>query len=114
MLHRTQIVQEGDGILPQGSQGFGRRRGKLRFLKRPHPTKGVGAWDEGNVREASSVRKEAQPAGKTVQFGRIDALCHEKGSELEIGDPERTMKGRSVLLGDHVKDQTSVGQTSVN
>ena len=30
---------------------------KLRFLKRPHPTEGVGAWDEGNVREAASVRK---------------------------------------------------------
>ena len=44
---------------------------KLRFLKRPHPTKGVGAWDEGNVREASSVRREAQRMGKTVHFGRI-------------------------------------------
>ena len=78
---------------------------KLRFLKRPHPTKGVGAWDEGNVREASSVRKEAQRLGKTVHFARIVELCHEKGSELEIGDPERKMKGRSVLLGDNVKDQ---------
>ncbi len=29
---------------------------KLRFLKRPHPVQGQGAWDEGNVREASSVR----------------------------------------------------------
>ena len=42
---------------------------KLRFLKRPHTTKGVGAWDEGNVREASSVRKEAQRLGKTVHLG---------------------------------------------
>ncbi len=62
---------------------------QLRILKRPHPTKGVGAWDEGNVREASAVRKEAQQAGKTVHFGRSVELCHEKGSELEIGDPER-------------------------
>ena len=28
-----------------------------------------------------------------------------KGSELEPGHPERKMKGRSVLLGDTVKDQ---------
>ena len=44
---------------------------KLRFLKRPHPTEGVGAWDEGGVREAASVREEARQAGKTVHFGRI-------------------------------------------
>ena len=38
---------------------------KLCFLKRPHPIKGHGAWDEGNVREASAVRKEAQDKGRT-------------------------------------------------
>ena len=31
-------------------------------------------------------------------------LCHEKGRALRIGDPERKLKGRSVLLGDNVKD----------
>ena len=76
---------------------------KLRFLKRPHPVEGHGAWDEGNVREASSVRDAARAAGKTVHFGRIVELCHEKGSEWAHDDPERKMKGRSVLLGDHVK-----------
>ena len=79
--------------------------GKLRFLKRPHPTKGVGAWDEGGVREARSVREDARQAGKTVHFGRIVELCHEKGSELAKDDPDRKMKGRAVLLGDNVKDQ---------
>ncbi len=51
------------------------------------------------------MRKEAQQAGKTVHCGRIVEHCHEEGSELEIGDPERKMKGRSVLLGDKVRDQ---------
>ena len=60
---------------------------KLRFLKRPHPVQGQGAWDEGNVREASSVRDAARAAGKTVHFGRIVELCHEKGSELALDDP---------------------------
>ncbi len=78
---------------------------KLRFLKRPHPVKGDGAWDEGTVREASSVREEARQAGKTVHFGRIVELCHEEGSELADGDPEEKMQGRSVLLGDNIKDQ---------
>ena len=63
---------------------------KLRFLKRPHPTKGVGAWDEGNVREASSVREEARQAGKTVHFGRTAELCHEKkGASWPTATPER-------------------------
>ncbi len=60
---------------------------------------------EGNVRETSAVREEARLAGKTVHFGRIVELCHEKGGELEIGDPDRKMKGRAVLLGDNIKDQ---------
>ena len=60
--------------------------------------KGLGAWDEGNV------RAKARQEGDTVHFARMCELCHEKGSELEIGDPERKMKGRSVLLGDNVKD----------
>jgi hypothetical protein len=78
---------------------------KLRLLKRPHPVQGQGAWDEGNVREASSVRDAARAAGNTVHFGRIVEPCHEKGSELALDDPERKMKGRSVLLGDNIKDQ---------
>mgnify|MGYP002806181890 CR=1 FL=1 len=44
---------------------------KQRTLKRPHPTQGLGAWDEGNVREASEVRAEARLKGLTVHFGRI-------------------------------------------
>ena len=87
---------------------------KLRFLKRPSPVKGEGAWNEGNVREASSVRDAAHAAGKTVHFGRIVELCHEKGSELALDDPERKMKGRSVLLGDNVKDHDFNWASSVN
>ena len=32
-------------------------------------------------------------------------FCHEEGSELEDADPAHKMKGRSVLLGDNVRDQ---------
>ena len=87
---------------PRATKALDAEWEKLRFLKRPHPTKGVGAWDEGNVREAASVRREAQQAGKTVHVGRIAELCHEKGSELEDGDPDKEIKGRAVLLGDNV------------
>ena len=59
---------------------------------------------ETSVRRLPCARRRNGWAN-TVHFGRIVELCHEKGSELEIGDPERKMKGRSVLLGDNVKDQ---------
>ena len=78
---------------------------KLRTLKRPFPTRGFGAWDEASAREASDVRAQARQDGKTVHVGRICELCHEKGSELAGGDPEKKVKGRAVLLGDNVKDQ---------
>jgi hypothetical protein len=51
------------------------------------------------------VRAEARKKGDTVHFGRIVELCMEKGSELPEGDPQREFKGRSVFLGDNVKDE---------
>ena len=70
------------------------------------PNKGdMGAWDEGNPREAADVRREARLTNLTVHFGRFCEFCHEKGSELADGDPVKKMKGRAVLLGDNVRDQ---------
>ena len=51
------------------------------------------------------MRAKARQEGNMVHFGRICEFCHERGSELEDGDPDKKMKGRSVLLGDNVKDQ---------
>ena len=62
--------------------------GEVTFSQTAHPTKGVGAWDEGNVREADAVRAQARQDSKTVHFGRMCELCHEEGSELEDGDPD--------------------------
>ncbi len=44
-------------------------------------------------REAADVRREARLGNQTVHFGRICELCHEKGSELADGDPEKKMRG---------------------
>ena len=62
-------------------------------------------WDESRVREASALRKEARDRGMTRHFGRIVELCFEKGSELAPDDPNRKIKGRSVFLGNNVRDQ---------
>ena len=60
------------------------------------------------MRETSAKRNLFVPKHDRMAnsaFGRFCELCHEKGSELEDGYPEEKMKGRSVLLGDIVKDQ---------
>mgnify|MGYP000544545869 CR=1 FL=1 len=63
-----------------------------------------GAWDETNVREASSVRAWARQNGATVRFARIAELCHENGSELKEEDPPIMTKGRCIPLSAGVTD----------
>ena len=66
---------------------------------------GLGAWGESHVTEADQVRAKARQKGTIDHVGRSCELCHDKISELEYGDPEMKMKGRSVLLGDIVRGQ---------
>ena len=76
------------GTCPKARKALDAEWEKLRTLKRPHPAKGFGAWDERGVREASEARAQARHNGQTVHFARICELCHETGSELADGDPE--------------------------
>ena len=79
---------------------------KLRKLKRPNPKdQGRGAWAEEVVREEADVREEARVGKFKVHFGGIAELCHENGSELPKGDPNRKYKGRSVFWGNNLKDE---------
>ena len=56
------------------------------------------------VSEKEDVIARAKRTGKTIHFGSLMDLCHEKHSELP---PERrTYKGRVVFRGDQVKDET--------
>ena len=67
--------------------------------------KGKGTWNESRVEEAARVRKRANDKGKDVPFSRICELLYEKHSEL-MDDELRKMKGRAVLLGNQVFDQS--------
>ena len=60
---------------------------------------------ETKVVEAKDARAEARRQGKKAHFGRIAELCYERGSELPVGHAARVFKGRSVFLGDNVKDE---------
>ena len=57
---------------PKARKALGAEWEKLRTLKRPHPVRGEGAWDEGNVKEALSsfATRKAAISPSTIQRGR--------------------------------------------
>ena len=62
-------------------------------------------WDESQVREWADVAREAQKAGKEVNFGYLFGICVEKNSEPPAGHPKRKFKGRVVFQGNRVTNQ---------
>ena len=54
---------------------------------------------------AVEVAEEAKAKGETIHVGSMHGMVMEKGSELQVTDPERYYKGRVVFLGDDVRDQ---------
>ena len=67
-----------------------------------------GVWDLSGVRPKAKVKAEirADPKRK-AHFGRVFGICVEKGSELDINDENRKMKGRYVFQGNDVRDQNA-------
>ena len=62
------------------------------------------AFRKHQVRSKAEVQKEAKDQGRTVHFGELMELCHEKHSELPIH--LRSYKGRVVFRGDQTKDES--------
>ena len=65
-----------------------------------------GVFDLGAVREYDAVAKEAKAKGEEIHMARAHGICVEKHSQLPVGDPKRKFKGRGVLLGNQVKNQS--------
>ena len=63
-------------------------------------------FDLDAVREYDAVAKEAKAKGEEVHMARAHGICVEKHSQLPVGDPKRKFKGRGVLLGNQVKNQS--------
>ena len=64
----------------------------------------IPAWQLTKVRRKKDVIDEAGKEGKTVHFASLMGICPLKNSELE---PKiRKYKGRVVLRGDTVKDDS--------
>lgn len=73
-----------------------------------------GTWSEDpkDVREWSSVAREARLEGKVVHTAIVFPICSIKNSELPDSDPRRIHKGRIVLGGDNIRDQGVNGRYS--
>ena len=63
----------------------------------------IPAWDKTKVRNKSDVIDEARK-GRKVHFASLMDLCHLKNAELET--KQQKYKGRVVLRGDIVKDDS--------
>ena len=64
----------------------------------------IPAWDVTIVRNESEVIHEARMTGIKVHFVSLMDICHLKNAELETN--HQKLKGRVVLRGDIVKDDT--------
>merc|ERR1711980_52262 len=58
-----------------------------------------------SVCEWEEVRRNARVKGQEVHHGSLATIVVEKGSELPQGHPGRKYKGRTVFLGDQVRNQ---------
>ena len=64
----------------------------------------IPAWNLTKVRSKKTVIDEARTAGATVHFASLMDICHLKNAELE--EKHQKYKGRVVLRGDIVKDDS--------
>ena len=64
----------------------------------------ISAWNLTNVKSKKQVIDEARTSGATVHFASLMDICHLKNAELEA--KHQKYKGRAVLRGDIVKDDS--------
>ena len=64
----------------------------------------IPAWNLTKVRNKSEEIDEARTKGAKVHFASLMDICHSKNAELET--KHQKYKGRDVLRGDIVKDDS--------
>ena len=64
----------------------------------------ISAWNLTKVRSKKEVIDEAWTSGAAVHFASLMDICHLKNAELET--KHQKYKGRDVLRGDIVKDDS--------
>ena len=66
-----------------------------------------GELDLSAIREYYDVAREAKQKNEEVRMARAHGIIVEKHSQLLEEDPRRKYKGRGVVLGNQIKNQTS-------
>ena len=64
-----------------------------------------GVFDMSGVQEWEDVSRMARESGEAIHHGSLATIVVEKGHELPAGHPGRKFKGRTVFLGDQVRDE---------
>ena len=64
----------------------------------------ISAWKLTKVRSKAVVIEKARGSGTTVHFASLMDICHLKNAELEA--KHQKYKGRAILRGDIVKDDS--------
>ena len=66
-----------------------------------------GVFDLSVIREYYDAAGEAKQKNEEVHMARAHGIIVEKHSQLSEEDPRRKYKGREVVLGNQIKNQTS-------
>ena len=64
-----------------------------------------GCWDESKVQSKKKLLAQHRQNNTKYHWGRVFAICVEKGSKLDAADPNRKFKGRVFLQRNNVKDE---------
>ena len=66
-----------------------------------------GVFELSVIREYYDVAREAKQKNEEVHMARAHGIVVEKHFQLSEEDPRRKYKGRGVVLGNQIKNQTS-------
>ena len=79
---------------------------RQRWIRNGRNLETIPAWDLTKARSKKEVIDEARTKGAKVHFASLMDICHWKNAELEA--KHQKYKGRVVLRGDFVKDDSGV------
>ena len=98
--HREKVVKVAKFINAMVSQPVGRASMKKGLIDQ-------GVFDLSGIREYYDAACEAKQKNEEVRVARGHGIIVEKHSQLSKEDPRRKYKGRGVVLGNQIKNQTS-------
>ena len=107
--HREKVVKVAKFINAMVSRPVGRAE-MLSNTKVKKEWKGLidqGVFDLSVIREYYDVARKAKQKNEEVHMARAHGIIVEKHSQLSEEDPRRKYKGRGVVLGNQIKNQTS-------